>query len=113
MTNNRVKLFLAALWGAAIILLFVGRIALEITGSPAYGYLSMAYFAIVNLIAFTLVIIILVRFKEWIERQAAVIGERKGAMAECVAELGMLRQSIERIEEKVSGIEEAMKTEAE
>ncbi len=51
MTDKRIKLFLAVLWAAAIILLIGGRIAYEITGVPAYGYLSMAYFVIINLIA--------------------------------------------------------------
>ncbi|KQC05245.1 MAG: hypothetical protein APR53_08190 [Methanoculleus sp. SDB] len=113
MTKNRIKLLLAALWAAAIILLFGGRIAYEVSGVPAYGYLSMAYFVIINLIALSLVIIIVVRLKEWIEGQVAAFAERNDTMADCKAEMGLLRQSVERIEEKVSDIEYTLKTEAE
>ncbi|MBN1193848.1 MAG: hypothetical protein JXA08_00635 [Methanomicrobiaceae archaeon] len=113
MTKNRIKIFLAALWAAAILLLFGGRIAYGITGVQAYAYLSMAYFVIISVIALALVILIVVRLKEWIEGQVATFADRNNTMADCKAEMGLLRQSVERIEEKVSSIENTLKPETE
>ncbi len=111
--DNRIKYFLAALWGAAIVLLLGGRIAYEITGTPVFGYVSMAYIIIVNLTAATLLIVIIVRLKEWIERQAAAIAGRKSAVPEHEAGLQALRQSVERLEARVNEIEDARNKAAE
>lgn len=111
--TSRIKYFLAALWVAAIVLLLGGRIGYEVTGSPVFGYISMAYITIVNLTVVTLVIIIVVRLKEWIENQVAAIAERKAAVPEHEAGLRALRQSVERLEARVSEIEDARNKTAE
>lgn len=111
--DNRIKYFLAALWGAAIVLLLGGRIAYEITGSPVFGYISMAYVIIVNLTVVTLVIIIVMRLKEWIEQQVTAIAERRGAVPEREAEVSELRQSVKRLEARVSELEDARNKAAE
>jgi hypothetical protein len=113
MARDLVKKIIMAVWAAAIILLVGGFIGYKITGLAIFGYISMAYFIIINLIALTLIIIIVVRLKEWIERQVAVIGSRKDAITDSKADLVILRQSIERIEKKVDTIETILENVAE
>lgn len=54
------------------------------------------------LIVLTLLFIIVVRLKEWVEEQVASMADRKSAVAG--EELQMLRQSIDRIEKVLDGI---------
>ena len=66
--------------------------------------LAGSVWVIIQLGALTLLLIIVVRIKEWIEKQVANVAEQKAAGTE----LQMLRQSMERIEEKVDRIEKVL-----
>ncbi len=105
MKQDRWKLFLKALWGAVITLLVISLIAGLIGGSKFWNtMLAGSVWVIIQLGILTLLLIIVVRIKEWIEGQVANVAEQKGAGTE----LQMLRQSMERIEEKVDRIEKVL-----
>jgi hypothetical protein len=105
MKQDRWKLFLKALWGAVIALLVISLIAGLIGGSKFWStMLAGSVWVIIQLGALTLLLIIVVRIKEWIEKQVANVAEQKAAGTE----LQMLRQSMERIEKKVDRIEKVL-----
>ncbi|WP_292407480.1 MULTISPECIES: hypothetical protein [unclassified Methanoculleus] len=105
MQQERWKLFLKALWGAVIALLVISLLAGAIGGSEFWNtMLAGSFFVIIQLAVLTLLFIIIVRLKEWIEGQVASMAGRKGADAELQA----LRQSLDRIEAKVDRIEKVL-----
>jgi hypothetical protein len=106
MKQDRWKLYLKALWGAVIALLVIsGLVAGLLGGSNSLNaVLAGSFIIIINLGVLTLLFIIAVRIKEWIEGQVTNVAEQKGAGAE----LQMLRQSLERIEAKVDRIERVL-----
>ena len=94
------------LWGAVIALLVISSLVAGLLGgsNSLNAVLAGSFIIIINLGVLTLLIIIAVRIKEWIEGQVANVAEQKGAGAE----LQMLRQSVERIEAKVDRIEKVL-----
>ena len=103
MRQDRWKLYLKALWGAVIALLVISCLIAGLFGdsNSLSAVIAGSYIVIINLGVMTLLFIIAVRIKEWIEGQVANVAEQKGAGGE----LQMLRQSMERIEAKVDRIE--------
>ncbi|WP_243670247.1 hypothetical protein [Methanoculleus chikugoensis] len=98
---------LKALWGAVIAFLVISSLIAGLFGgsNSLNAVLAGSFIIIINLGVLTLLIIIAVRIKEWIEGgQVANVAEQKGAGAE----LQMLRQSVERIEAKVDRIEKVL-----
>ncbi len=108
MKEDRWKLCLKALWGAVIALLVISSLVAGLLGdsNSLNAVLAGSFIVIINLGALTLLLIIVVRLKEWIEDQIAGTGDRKSSVAG--AELQMLRQSMERIEAKVDRIEKVL-----
>ena len=106
MQQERWKLMLKALWGAVIAFLVIGSLLAGLFGdsSSLNSVLGGSFIVIINLGALTLLLIIVVRIKEWIEGQAASVADQKDAGTE----LQLLRQSMERIEAKVDRIEKAL-----
>lgn len=106
MKQDRWKLYLKALWGAVVALLVISGVIAGLLGgsSSLNSVLAGSFIVIVNLGVLTLLFIIVVRIKEWIEGQVTNVAEQKGAGAE----LQMLRQSLERIEAKVDRIEKVL-----
>ncbi len=104
MKQDRWKLYLKALWGAVIALLVIS-LAGAVAGSEFWLTMIGGSVWIVEVLAvLTLLFIIVVRLKEWIEGQVANVAEQKGASGE----FQMLRQSIDRIEAKVDRIEKVL-----
>ncbi len=102
MKQDRWKLYLKVLWGAVIALLVIS-LAGAAAGSEFWRAMIGGSVSFVEVLAvLTLLLIIAVRLKEWIEGQVANVAEQKGAGAE----LQMLRQSIDRIEKVLDGISE-------
>lgn len=97
---------LKALWGAVIALLVISSLIAGLFGGQASLSVVLAgsVYVIINLAVLTLLFIIAVRIKEWVERQVANVADRKGAGVELQA----LRQSMERIETKVDRIEKVL-----
>jgi hypothetical protein len=107
MKQDRWKLYLKVLWGAVIALLVVSLLAGWIGGSDAWhAMLAGSVYVIINLGVLTMLFIIVVRIKEWIENQIASVAGQKSSVAD--GELRMLRQSTERIEAKVDRIEKVL-----
>ncbi|MDD4567999.1 hypothetical protein L21_1930 [Methanoculleus chikugoensis] len=105
MKQDRWKLYLKVSWGAVIALLAFSLLVGWMGGSDSWNsMLAGSVWIIINFGILTLLIIIAVRIKEWIEGQVANVAEQKGAGAE----LQMLRQSVERIEAKVDRIEKVL-----
>lgn len=102
MQQERWKLFLKALWGAVIALLVISLLAGAIGGSEFWNtMLAGSFFVIIQLAVLTLLFIIIVRLKEWIEGQVKSVADRGN-------ELQALQQSMERIETKVDRIEKIL-----
>ena len=102
MKQDRWKLFLKALWGAVIALLVISLLAGLIGGSKFWNtMLAGSVWVIIQLGVLTLLLIIVVRFKEWIEGQVKSVADRGN-------ELQALQRSMERIETKVDRIEEIL-----
>ncbi|MCE5339140.1 MAG: hypothetical protein LLF90_10715 [Methanomicrobiaceae archaeon] len=102
MKQDRWKLFLKALWGAVIALLVISLLAGLIGGSKFWNtMLAGSVWVIIQLGVLTLLLIIVVRFKEWIEGQVKSVADRGN-------ELQALQQSMERIETKVDRIEKIL-----
>ncbi len=109
MQQGRWKLYLKVLWGAVIALLVISLLAGLIGGSDSWlTMLAGSVWVIELLTVLTLLFIIVVRLKEWIEGQVGNIADQKSAMAGADTELQMLRQSLERIETKVDRIEKVL-----
>ncbi|PKL56050.1 MAG: hypothetical protein CVV35_06635 [Methanomicrobiales archaeon HGW-Methanomicrobiales-6] len=107
MQQERWKLFLKALWGAVIVLLVISLLAGVIGGSEFWNTMfAGSFFVIIQLAVLTLLFIIVVRLKEWIEGQVAGMADRKDTVVG--ADLQMLRQSLERIETKMDRIEKVL-----
>ncbi|WP_301677368.1 hypothetical protein [Methanoculleus methanifontis] len=106
MRQDRWKLYLKALWGA-VIALFVISLAGAAAGFEFWRTMIGGSVWIVEmLVVLTLLFIIVVRLKEWIEDQiASAAGQKSGAAG---GELQMLRQSMDRIEAKVDRIEKVL-----
>jgi len=105
MKQDRWKLYLKALWGAVIALLVISLLIGWIGGSDSWTTMvAGSVYVIINLAVLTLLFIIVVRIKEWIERQVANVADQKDAGVELQA----LRQSMERIEGKVDRIEKVL-----
>lgn len=108
MKQNRWKLYLKVLWGAVIALLVISSLVAGLLGgsNSLNAVLAGSVYLIINLGVLTLLFIIVVRLKEWIEDQiASAAGQKSGATG---GELQMLRQSMERIEVKVDRIEKVL-----
>ncbi|HOI58654.1 MAG: hypothetical protein PHT97_04695 [Methanoculleus sp.] len=108
MKQDRWKLYLKALWGAVIVLLVISSLVAGLLGgsNSLNAVLAGSAYVIINLGILTLLLIIVVRLKEWIEDQiASAAGQKSGAAG---GELQMLRQSVERIEAKVDRIEKVL-----
>ena len=102
MKRDRWKLFLKALWGAVIALLVISLLAGLIGGSKFWNtMLAGSVWVIIQLGVLTLLLIIVVRLKEWIEGQVKSVADRGN-------ELQALQRSMERIETKVDRIEEIL-----
>ena len=102
MKQDRWKLFLKALWGAVIALLVISLIAGLIGGSKFWNtMLAGSVWVVIQLGVLTLLLIIVVRFKEWIEGQVKSVADRGN-------ELQALQRSMERIETKVERIEKIL-----
>ena len=102
MKQDRWKLFLKALWGAVIALLVISLLAGLIGGSKFWNtMLAGSVWVIIQLGVLTLLLIIVVRLKEWIEGQVKSVADRGN-------ELQALQRSMERIETKVDRIEEIL-----
>lgn len=107
MKQDKWKLYLKVLWGAVVALLVISLLAGWVGGSDSWNtMLAGSVYVIINFGILTLLFIIAVRIKEWIEDQiASVAGQRSTAAG---GELHMLRQSMERIEAKVDRIEKVL-----
>lgn len=102
MKQDRWKLFLKALWGAVIALLVISLIAGLIGGSKFWNtMLAGSVWVIIQLGVLTLLLIIVVRLKEWIEGQVKSVADRGN-------DLQALQRSMERIETKVERIEKIL-----
>lgn len=102
MKRDRWKLFLKALWGAVIALLVISLLAGLIGGSKFWNtMLAGSVWVIIQLGVLTLLLIIVVRLKEWIEGQVKSVADRGN-------ELQALQRSMERIETKVERIEKIL-----
>ncbi|WP_250987058.1 hypothetical protein [Methanoculleus oceani] len=108
MKQDRWKLYLKVLWGAVIALLVISSLIAGLLGgsNSLNAVLAGSFIVIINLGVLTLLFIIVLRLKEWIEDQiASAAGQKSGAAG---GELQMLRQSMERIEAKVDRIEKVL-----
>ncbi|MBP7411997.1 MAG: hypothetical protein KA818_10785 [Methanoculleus sp.] len=102
MKQDRWKLFLKALWGAVIALLVISLLAGLIGGSKFWNtMLAGSVWVIIQLGVLTLLLIIVVRLKEWIEGQVKSVADRGN-------DLQALQRSMERIETKVERIEKIL-----
>ena len=102
MKQDRWILFLKALWGAVIALLVISLLAGLIGGSDSWNsMLAGSIWIIMQLGILTMLLIIVVRIKEWIEGQVKSVADRK-------SDLQALQQSMERIETKVDQIEKVL-----
>jgi hypothetical protein len=102
MKRDRWKLFLKALWGAVIALLVISLLAGLIGGSKFWNtMLAGSVWVIIQLGVLTLLLIIVVRLKEWIEGQVKSVADRGN-------DLQALQRSMERIETKVERIEKIL-----
>ncbi|WP_214020781.1 hypothetical protein [Methanoculleus sp.] len=108
MKQDRWKLYLKVLWGAVIVLLVISSLLAGLFGgsNSFNAVLAGSLWVVMQLGILTLLFIIVVRLKEWIEDQIASTAGQKNAVAG--AELQMLRQSIDRIETKVDRIEKVL-----
>jgi hypothetical protein len=108
MKQDRWKLYLKVLWGAVIALLVISSLLAGLLGgSHSFNaVIAGSIWIIIQFGILTLLFIIVVRLKEWIEDQIASTAGQKNAVAG--AELQMLRQSIDRIEAKVDRIEKVL-----
>ncbi|MCK8519737.1 hypothetical protein [Methanoculleus sp. 7T] len=103
MEQDRWKLYLKALWGAVIALLVISLIIGAVAGSDSWNFMLAGSVHVVTLLAvLTLLLIIIVRLKEWVEAQVANVANRKGGEQEA------LQQSLKRIEAKVDRIEKIL-----
>lgn len=103
MRQDRWKLYLKALWGAVIAMLVISLIIGAVAGTNSWNtVLAGSLWIIVQLAILTLLLIIVVRLKEWVEAQVANVANRKDGEQE------VLRQSLERIEAKVDRIEKIL-----
>jgi hypothetical protein len=94
--------YLKVLWGAVIALLVISLLAGLIGGSKFWNtMLAGSVWVIIQLGVLTLLLIIVVRLKEWIEGQVKSVADRGN-------ELQALQQSMERIETKVDRIEKIL-----
>ncbi|MCK9299134.1 hypothetical protein HL657_08155 [Methanoculleus sp. YWC-01] len=106
MKQDRWKLYLKALWGAVIVLLVISLVGAAAGSEFWLTMIGGSVWIVEVLIVLTLLFIIVVRLKEWIEDQiASAAGQKSGAAG---GELQMLRQSMERIEAKVDRIEKVL-----
>lgn len=102
MKQDRWKLFLKALWGAVIALLVISLLAGLIGGSKFWNtMLAGSVWVVIQLGVLTLLLIIVVRLKEWIEGQVKSVADRGN-------DLQALQRSMERIETKVERIEKIL-----
>ena len=108
MKQDRWKLYLKVLWGAVIALLVISSLLAGLFGGwhSLSAVLAGSLWIVIQLGVLTLLFIIVVRLKEWIEDQVAGITGRQNAVEG--TELQMLRQSMERIEAKVDRIEKVL-----
>jgi hypothetical protein len=106
MRQDRWKLYLKALWGAVIVVLAISYLIAGLFGgsNSLNAVIAGSFVVIINLGVLTMLFIIAVRIKEWIEGQVANVAEQRDAGTE----LQMLRQSLERIEAKVDRIEKVL-----
>ena len=94
--------YLKVLWGAVIALLVISLLAGLIGGSKFWNtMLAGSVWVIIQLGVLTLLLIIVVRLKEWIEGQVKSVADRGN-------ELQALQQSMERNETKVDRIEKIL-----
>ena len=106
MKQDRWKLYLKALWGAVIVLLVISLVGAAAGSAFWLTMIGGSVWIVEVLIVLTLLFIIVVRLKEWIEDQiASAAGQKSGAAG---GKLQMLRQSMERIEAKVDRIEKVL-----
>lgn len=106
MKQDRWKLYLKVLWGAVIALLVISLVGAAAGSAFWLTMIGGSVWIIEVLIVLTLLFIIVVRLKEWIEDPiASAAGQKGGATG---GELQMLRQSMERIEVKVDRIEKVL-----
>jgi len=102
MKQDRWKLYLKVLWGAVIALLLISLVG-AIAGSKFWNTMLAGSVHVITLLAvLTLLLIIVVRLKEWVEAQVGSGADRKDV------ELQALQQSMERIEAKVDRIEKIL-----
>jgi len=108
MKQDRWKFYVKVLWGAVIVLLVISSVLAGLFGGSTSftAVLAVSVWVVIQLGVLTLLFIIVVRLKEWIEGQVTSMADRRGAVAD--AELQALRQSMERIEAKVDRIEKVL-----
>jgi Tfp pilus assembly protein PilN len=105
MAEDLVKKFFMAAW-AAVLVLWAGVILGGLLIEPAalgVGVMGIAWVTI-NLAVFTLLVYVVVKFKEWIEQRMDTIANRAPATAETDAELRVLRAKVDTLEQKTDRI---------
>ncbi len=105
MARDLMKTFFIAAW-AAVLVLWAGVILGGLLIEPrilGYGVMGSAWVTI-NLAAFTLLVYVVVKFKEWIEQRVDNFASRAPATAETDAELRELRTKVDLLEQKTDRI---------
>lgn len=105
MAEDLVKKFFMAAW-AAVLVLWAGVILGGLLVEPAAlgpGVMGIAWVTI-NLTAFTLLVYVVIRLKEWIEQRTDNLASRAPAAAETDAELRVLRAKVDVLEQKIDRI---------
>ncbi|KUG20840.1 MAG: hypothetical protein KO206_00945 [Methanomicrobiaceae archaeon] len=97
--------FVIAAWVAVLALwaiVILGGLFIE-PQMLGHGVQGIAWVTI-NLAIFTLLVYVVVRLKEWIEQRTDHIAERSSGTADADAELGVLRNKVDALEQKVDRI---------
>ena len=103
MKQDRWMFYLKVLWGAVIALIAISSLIAGLFGgwNSVSAVLAGSLWIVIQLGVLTLLLIIVVRLKEWIEGQVKSVADRGN-------ELQALQQSMERIETKVDRIEKIL-----
>ncbi|MDN7023734.1 hypothetical protein FGU65_02285 [Methanoculleus sp. FWC-SCC1] len=105
MAEDLVKKFFMAAW-AAVLVLWAGVILGGLLIEPrilGYGVMGIAWVTI-NLAAFTLLVYVVVKFKEWVEQRMDNLASRAPDTAETDAEIRVLRTKVDSLEQKTDRI---------
>lgn len=105
MTNDLLKKFIMAAWAAVLVLwvlMILGGLLID-PRALGPGIQGIAWVTI-NLALFTLLVYVIVQFKEWIEQRIDRIAERTPATVDADAELKLLRTKVDALEQKTDRI---------